>query len=71
MKISVSHCLEFCTKASRKVNIKEMTSQHLWEIRNLLVLRTAKKGYFKSLSLAEKMSYKKIDDLNLINSMFY
>lgn len=44
---------EFCGKVI-KSECKEMTLQHLWEIRNLLVLRTAEKDYFTALTLAEK-----------------
>lgn len=37
-----------------KSECEEMTSQHLGDIRNLLVLRTEKKESFKALTLAEK-----------------
>lgn len=37
-----------------KSEYKEMTSQHLWEIRNLVVQRAAKKDFFEVLTSAEK-----------------
>lgn len=54
MKILITHIKSSVGKWVIKLECKEMTSQHLWEIRNLLVLRTAEKDYFKALTLAEK-----------------